>query len=218
MAFDRDARQVLGGPVPLVEEVADEGSGAAQFDVAEAGSLVYLGDTNSSASDYRDEFGGALLLVWVDRQGRATPVVNTPGSYLRPRLSPDGSRIAVTLGVGREGDLWTVDIDSGRSTRLTLDAQDNRRSVWSPDGTRRSGEGALYWKSADALDEPELLVQESVRMQAGSWSPDGRTLAFYKLTINQGRDIWTVEIGEKPRPFLTTSFNERTPTFSPDGI
>ena len=52
----------------------------------------------------------------------------------------------------------------------------------------------------------------------GSFSPDGRTFAFYDVHPETGRDIWTfdVETGEAI-PYLVTQYNERAPKISPDG-
>ena len=42
-------------------------------------------------------------LVWVDRQGRETPIPAPPRAYVQPRLSPDGKRVAV---VHRRSGRW----------------------------------------------------------------------------------------------------------------
>ena len=41
--------------------------------------------------------GAERTLVWVDRQGNETPLdLQQARSYAHPRLSPDGTRLAVT--------------------------------------------------------------------------------------------------------------------------
>ena len=50
-----------------------------------------------------------------------------------------------------------------------------------------------------------------------SWSGDGRVLAFTERKPSAERDIWVVEQGSEPSPFLVTPFDESAPSFSPDG-
>ena len=54
-------------------------------------------------------------------------------------------------------------------------------------------------------------------LNAHSWNPDGTVLAYY--VVDAGRDIWMLPLeGERePQPFVVTEFNERSPSFSPDG-
>ena len=51
----------------------------------------------------------------------------------------------------------------------------------------------------------------------GSWSPDGRRLAFHEVHAERARDIWIWPRGGEPEPWLATAANERAPAFSPDG-
>lgn len=50
-----------------------------------------------------------------------------------------------------------------------------------------------------------------------SWSPDGNTLLFQETSLETGADIWTLQPGEEPVPFLATPANERAAQFSPNG-
>ena len=59
-------------------------------------------------------------LVWVDRQGRETPIPAPPRAYVYPRLSPDGTRVAVYAS-DQELDLWVWDLGRTTLTRVTFD-------------------------------------------------------------------------------------------------
>jgi Tol biopolymer transport system component len=50
-----------------------------------------------------------------------------------------------------------------------------------------------------------------------SWSGDGKVLAFAERKPSAERDIWVMEAGSDPSPFLMTPFDESVPAFSPDG-
>ena len=52
-----------------------------------------------------------------------------------PRLSPDGRHIGVSVIDGSRTDVWKFDLDGGGGLKLTT-ANTNRRTIWSPDGTR----------------------------------------------------------------------------------
>jgi len=210
--FDLAALEVTGDSVPVVQQVRQTPVGSVDYSISDNGTLVYVPSTG----------GLDLTLVWVDRQGLATPLIEDRQAYNRPRLSPDGQRVAVAVQSGLTQDIWIYDI--GRGTRMRLTVEGNNISpVWTPDGTRvtfasdRDGAFDLYWKPADGSGQAELLLN----MNSGnillptSWSPDGESLAFYDAT--GARDIWALPREGDALPFLATAFNERSPMFSPDG-
>jgi serine/threonine-protein kinase len=124
-------------------------------------------------------------------------------------------------------DIWVIDVERGSRSRLTLESTKGMNTVplWTRDGTRVTFSavdgrvGTVHSMPADGGRPPEpILVRESWAVP-GSWSPDGRTLAFHDLPPGGNRDIlvFTPVSGEPPEPFLVTPFNERSPAFSPDG-
>ena len=64
----------------------DTTTGASHISVAENGTLAY---TPGSA------LAAANRLMWVDRKGSAQPLESPQGLYFDPRISPDGTRVAV---------------------------------------------------------------------------------------------------------------------------
>ena len=76
--------------MPLVQGVNQEpNTGIAQLAHAADGMLVY--QTGGAQA------GQSRTLVWVDRQGNETPFgLPEARSYDTPRLSPDGTRLAIT--------------------------------------------------------------------------------------------------------------------------
>ena len=187
-------------------------TGAANFGFSESGSLVHLPATAST--------GGTL--GWVDRAGRMTSVIKGEDIYGLPRLSPDGSSLAMVTR-GSELDIWIRELERGLDTRLTQEGA-NLYPAWSPDGAHvtfgssRGGVYDLYSKLSDLSSDAELLVTSQNTKIPGSWSPDGRTLVYYEVNSSgTNRDIWTFPFGGDPEPFLATEFNERVPRLSPDG-
>ena len=115
-----------GNPTPVVEDVRVEGGGAVQIAVAADGSLVY---TPGGVTARERE------LVWEDRQGQEEPLAAPPRAYQYPRLSPDGTRVALDV-MDQEEDIWIWDLARETLRRLTFDPGQDRYPVWTPDGQR----------------------------------------------------------------------------------
>jgi serine/threonine-protein kinase len=217
--FDLTRFEVTGVPIPVVEGVqqaASNRTGAAQFSVSESGSLVYVPGLFQTAQ---------RTLVWVDRNGQEQPVADIKGAFETPRLSPDGKRLALIVRGEDNIDVWIYELVRGTLTRLTFEVGEDETAIWTPDGKRvvfaasRGNDRKLFWKPADGSAPEELLLETQYHSHVGSWSPDGKVLAFEEQYPETGYDIWTLSVeGERqPVPFLQTSFDEHWPSFSPDG-
>jgi len=113
------------------------------------------------------------------------------------------------------------DLVRGSLSRLTFEGW-NGSPLWTPDGTRvvfnsdrEGGLANLYWKSADGSGVVERLLPNPEGQMVGSFSPDGKVLAFVPLR----QDIWALDIDsdKPPWPLVQTRFDEYTQAFSPDG-
>ncbi|HVR27995.1 MAG TPA: protein kinase, partial [Thermoanaerobaculia bacterium] len=120
--FDLERREFARTPAPVVQGIAT--TGGAHFDVSDDGTLVYL-EGQAGAAKYD--------LVAVDRRGSATPVTSDQQTFVEPRFSPDGRRLAVQI-LGAASDCWVYDLERRTATRLTFDAGNDAVPVWSPDG------------------------------------------------------------------------------------
>jgi Tol biopolymer transport system component len=78
---------------------------------------------------------------------------------------------------------------------------------------------ALFWRKADGSDAEEPLLASGFHTHLGSFSPDGRFLAYTDYGTDSRGDIWIVSLqgDRKPQPFVQTPFSERDPRFSSDG-
>ena len=220
--FDLDTLEARGTPALVLEQVgyAVE-NGSAQLDFSRNGTLVYRSAGLS---------GGELVTVqWMDDMGATRPLFVKPGSYLNPRLSPDGQRLALEMTEGSSRDVWIYDLHRATPQRLTFGGPGNNPApVWTPDGRyivfTRLGEG-IFGIRADGTGKPQPLTQSKNSQIAFSFRPDGSRLAFQELNARLVFGIWTVPIENdgtgihagKPEVFLQTQFNSRHPAFSPDG-
>ncbi len=162
--------------------------------------------------------------MWVDRQGRETPIPAPPRAYVYPRLSPDGTRIAVYAG-DQEADIWVWDLGRTTLTRATFDPGLDIYPVWTPDGRRvifsseRAGARNLFWQAADGTGAVERLTESPNQQNATAVSPDGRRLIFTETAPKTGEDVMQMDLDGTRRvtPLVQSPFAERNGVVSPDG-
>ena len=220
LPFDLEKLEAHGTPVPVLEQVAYATTGAAQVAYSENGTLVYR--SGSSVG------GGLLTVQWLDAAGKIQPLLAKPGVYTVPRISPDGTRLALVMSDASGQDIWVYDWKRDTMTRATFGARVGNNIVWSPDGRYLVyfGAGGIFWTRADGSGKPQMLIQSKDVLRPRSFAPDGKRLAYdHESPGSSAEDIWTMAIENngsnlqpgKPEPFLQTAADERQEAFSPDG-
>ena len=213
--FDARSRQPQGDSVPVAQDVRMTWYSTGVFSVSGAGVLIYK-ETVAP---------GPVQLTWVDKQGKTLGTVGPPGTDRQVALSPDGTKAVVKdAPYGMLGDLWMLDVASGRRTRFTFNRNVFSAAVWSHDGTRIAySAGSLgdtiYEKAASGLgDQKELLKEPGLRHFPTSWSRDDRFLLYHiENTANTGYALWALSVSDrKPHLMLDEVHNEWAGVFSPD--
>jgi Tol biopolymer transport system component len=217
--FDLSRLEVAGSPVPMVVGVYQPShNNAPQFAVSNSGTLVYMPGVAGSEGLQRS-------LVWVDRKGKEEPLPAQPNDYRSPRISPDGSKVALTVYSDAKADILIWDIVRETMTRLTFNAV-STNPLWSLDGLRVAfSSGSVpsigaYWKAADGTGSDEPLFSEPGRsLLPGSWSKDGKTLVAGETLPSTNSNIGSISMeGDHDwRPLLQERYNEVQPEISPDG-
>jgi len=233
--FDKKSLEVTGPPVKVVEGVfMSTNSGSAHFDISRTGSLAYaVGKAE----------GGERTMVWVDREGKASPLPLPPRSYLFPHISPDGRQIAFEIE-GVNHDLYIYDPARDVTTKLTTDGV-SHAPVWTPDGRHiafrswKAGTMTMWWMPSDRSGPEERLTMVGARQSVVSFSPDGRYLLFNQMDMggigmdsgdmammgpggamgSGGTSVWVLPMqGDRtPQPFAKSNFIQGSGKFSPDG-
>ena len=219
--FDVKRLATGGEPVAVVEGIrraAPGTTGAVHFGVSDNGTLVFVPGTVATS-------GAAMQLAMFDCKGAAEPLNVPLGFYSRPRLSPDGSQVAVVTDDGKESNIWIYGLSrTSAARRLTFGGR-NRAAIWSADGQRvafqsdREGDASIWWQRADGTDSAARLT----RAEAGvthvpqSWSRDGRHLLFDERK-NERVTIWDLTVADgKTAIFVAASDVPSDAAFSPDG-
>jgi Tol biopolymer transport system component len=221
--FDLKRLEVTGQPVPIVEGVGTApDSGGAQFSFSETGNFAYVAGHSGGVN---------VSIYWMDREGKFTPLRQTPGAYYNLAFSPDGKRLALDIIDGKRRDIWVYQWERDTLTRLTFVGEANSFPVWTPDGQRivyssvdKDAVNNLWWIRADGAGDAQRLTESKNPQFARSWQPDGKVLAFSQITGTSDIMTLPIEGNEKsgwkpgqPKPFLSSIFLEQSPAFSPDG-
>jgi len=217
--FDLNRLETHGTAVPVLSRLAAKATGTADLAVAADGTLVYLDAPASFTANAR-------TLVWVDRSGKEEPVAAPPRTYVTPRTSPDGTRVALS-SLDEEQDLWIWDLRRAMLTRQTVDPGQDWFPVWTPDGRRiifsssRSGQFNIWWQAADGTGTAErLTTNDHVQQFVTGITPDGKAVVFAEVGLStMGVDLLQLVLDGTHRvtPLLQTKFDERNGIVSPDG-
>lgn len=187
--FDDKNLDISGEPVRVLEGIQVNGAGFARYEISPDGTLVYVPGPVGEPGTLPEL--PQYAMVSVDWEGNTTPTGAPRRFYRHPRVSPDGTQVAVqiteTLQSERRWSIWVYDLSGDAAIRRLTQLSDgnNVRPVWTPDGERitfasdREGPTAIYWQPADGSGpaEPLTTPTDGEFHVPDSWSPDG-VLAF----------------------------------------
>ena len=214
IAFDPETQRTRGDPVSLpdIRIATTPDNGAAEFAISETGTLVFI----------TPNVPGQLLrtLSWVDRQGNEEPLPLAPGRYADPRISPDGTRVALDI-IGANRDVWIWNLQRRILTKLTSGSTEDLVPVWSLDGRRvffasdRSGNFDVYSQAADGATMERLEFVGPGSQIPTAFTPDGTRL----LVTQDAADVRMLDLTQPDRlePLLHGEFRAVLAVVSPDG-
>jgi eukaryotic-like serine/threonine-protein kinase len=216
--FNERSGELSGDPAPVAQDVShNPGTWRSAVDVSRSGVLVYQAGNNAKPSE----------LLWLAPGNKAaTRAAESKDNYRELRLSPDGHKLAVTIG-SPHAELWIYDLNRGVKTRLTF--TDNgfvSTATWAPDGSRLafsvvgSSRPKIYIKEAGGSGKQEELTPEgTILPTVDDWSKDGQYLLYHAGAPATPISLYVLPMnGErKPKLFLSASpFPILSPRFSPD--
>ena len=214
-AFDLERSEIVGSPQRMVERVWAGGFFyATLFAASENGVLAYAPAGAQS---------GRRSLVWVDREGRETPLTREARAYAAPRLSPDGTSILVRVAEDTT-DIWSYEIERGALTRLTSEGYEDG-PLWTADGkaliypSNKSGAPALYRQPVAGKGEAVQFGPSGRIQYPETLSKDGKAIVVTEMNPKTGLDLYLIPLDAdaRPVPLLVTDNSEYAADLSPDG-
>lgn len=195
-------------------------------------SITYVADYESTESVYMSSVNGANSLL-VEKSSRS------------PEWSPVGDKITYHTENGevntspgyRPTHIAVYGVNDNISFRLTTGNSFNYLPSWSPDGEWiaylsdkakgnefniwmvHSSDGTTLKVTSDFNDLNDLAIIDDRSPKTLSWSSDGKSIAFARLTGNPlNTDIYSVSIdGDNLQTIITSPWNDNYPSYSPDG-
>jgi Tol biopolymer transport system component len=187
------------------------------FDLSDAGLLVY-----TPVEATRPE----RTLVWVDRQGREEAIPGVPRrEYVYPRLSPDGTKVALDTR-DQDEDIHIWDLDRSVLTNVTLDRELDRSPVWTPKGDRiafsssRVVPAGVFWQPADGTGTPERLFENQTIQVPMAFVENGRRLIVREEALSKTASdlmIITLEGERRLDPLIRSEAVETNAEVSSNG-
>ena len=140
-----------------------------------------------------------------------------PRPYFHPRISPDGTRVAVAIA-DQEHDIWMWDLPRQTLSQLTFDPAPDFSPAWTPDGRRlvffsqRGREPGLFWQPVDGTGTPERLATGAPTTAV---TPDG-THVLFALTANKDLAMVSLDGTHRVQSLSNHPSTERNGIVSPD--
>jgi Tol biopolymer transport system component len=213
--LDAGTLKLKGEPHPVADTVANIGNmGQMNVAVSAGGLLLY------------SAFNLASQFTWFDRNGDPQGMVGEPGEYATFRLSPDGRRVAAPRDRPGSTDFWMLDVERGVAGLFTSNS--GQSPIWSPDGRTVVFSSPSPWnlfrKDSSGAGNEQRLSQSPNNQLATDWSRDGRSVLYWEIAPDTGRDLWVlpmtpeggVAADAKPQPYLRTPYGEWAGRFSPE--
>jgi eukaryotic-like serine/threonine-protein kinase len=205
--FDVDRLRITGDAYPIAQNVTVGVLSSGDVVMSAAGTLLYAAGRSSR---------GELEMVWVARNGRATPVDSSfTSSFMgRMRLSPDGKQAAIS-GPGSTGRwVWVKHLDRGPAAHLPASTELTPQA-WSPDGKRllMTTMTGMVVVPSDGSAPPAQVHAGRSKASFAEFSADGKWIVYV-----HGDSIYAMSSGaDTTRRLLVAGARPRGPTVSPNG-
>jgi TolB protein len=173
---------------------------------------------------YMSYANGKPRLYFLDMPtGQQTIIGDFEGLNSTPRFNAQGSKVAMTLTAGHEGnpEIYEMDMASRALKRLTFWRGIDTSPSYSPDGKQivfnsdRGGQPALYIMDSNGANARRLTYNEG-RYYSPAWSPRGDLIAYVVQRAGTFH-IGVIDPEGNEERLLTDSYMDDNPTWAPNG-
>ncbi len=161
------------------------------------------------------------IFIQTLRTGNRVKVSSRAGVNGAPAFSPDGRKLVVTLSDADGNlDIYTLDINTRQTKRITTHRAIDTEGSWSPDGryiyftSDRSGGPQIYRVSANGGAAERVTFEGSYNARP-RLSPDGEKLAMVHL-VNGNYRIAVMDVERKDVLVLSSGRQDESPSFAPN--
>ena len=165
----------------------------------------------------------SAVYVQLVKSGERRQVSARAGVNAAPEWSPDGRKLALTLGgSGGNPDIYVLDLASQDLTRITDDPAIDTEPVWAPDGrslyftSDRAGSPQIYQIGVSAGARPRRITFSGTYNARPRISPDGSQLAMVTLDNGNYR-IAVQDLASGAVRVLSHGHLDESPSFAPNG-
>ena len=186
--------------------------------------LAWFSDGKSLALADRDSPEAPFSIFRLSKETGEKPRLTSPPAQtlgdVKPAISPNGETLAF-IRCSSGCDLYLMPIRGGEVQKLT-DLNDVSELAWSADGSQlifSTGPGGNLWRLSVSGGVPEPIA--AAGQGVGGPTLRGNRLAYAQGTVD--RNIWQLglkgskSLGQRPVPVITSTRNDDSPQFSPDG-
>jgi hypothetical protein len=188
---------------------------SAEFKGLDAGTSYHWGVRACSASG---------CSPWHGAVGRTPDGADASGGV--PDLPAVGDATGILFVSSRatgRSQIFFMQSDGSRVTRVTNSSANDWLPAWSPDRTRiafssdRTGAAEIYVMKADGSAVTNLTRHDPAQDHSPAWSPDGTQIAFVS-TRSGDTDVWVMNAdGSNPVNLTRSAGYNGQPSWSPDG-
>ena len=215
--MDPETARLTGSPVTILADVmhavrmpnSASDTGVGLYAASRTGHLAYLPGGIFPPGE------GALIKVASD--GSVDTLDAPVRDYRRVRISPDGSRVALTARDSEDkGDIYLYDVQRGVTTRLGIRDLQGNIAIWSPDGEHlafmATRQDSLFRIRADGTAPREPLAFDPGGTDGVyAWHPDG------DMVFADGGNYYRGTPSDDVVPLVESPSALAYGTLSPDG-
>lgn len=225
-----------GAEQPDMYIMNGDGTGESLF--ADGGRDVVYDPSGSRIAFVRDvnvngQIAAEIFIAPADNPGAAQQLTELGiADTSHPSWSPDGAKIVFSSSnQSTKSELWVIEVQNERLTRLTQNEAIDREPSWSPTANiivftsdLESPDAPEVYSmtlngAADAVVSVSRLTNANRNSYSPAWSPDGQLITFISDRNGDG-DVFTMDAQGQNELVLTqddAGAEDRNPTFSPDG-
>jgi Tol biopolymer transport system component len=221
--FDVTRAEVSGAAVAEMDHVMQSGLRAKAY-ANNTGAGMYAVSNQGAVAFIRGDVAGGEgnSLWWETPDGRSLSAETASGAptgnRISMRISPDGSRAAMTVITATRWELWVVDWARHVWTQCTDCEVIRVQAVWSPSGRQlllSRGDALLVHAFDGGASDREVLREPGHELDPGLWLRDGRIIYLSKDVDGTGSAIKVLEPGASAGTTVVPL--GRDPDLSPDG-